>query len=118
MNDIQEKLKAQKKFKRLERLAWILDSHFSMPGTKIRFGLDPIAGLIPGIGDTITLLVSLYIIYQARYFNIPGHVILKMITNVFIDWSIGSIPIIGDIFDLIWKANQKNISLIADHLKD
>jgi hypothetical protein len=101
----------------LDRLADIMDSQFSIPGTSIRFGWDTIIGLIPGIGDTITSLVSAYIIREAKQMRVPNHVLWLMGFNIFLDWIIGSIPILGDILDIGWKANRRNITLIRKHAR-
>ncbi|NVJ96600.1 MAG: DUF4112 domain-containing protein [Alphaproteobacteria bacterium] len=108
--------KEQKRVKRLRRLATLLDAQFGIPGTKIRFGLDSIIGLIPGAGDTITATMAAYIIFEAWRLGVPKQIIGKMLGNLVIDWVIGSIPIIGDIFDIGFKANLRNIRLIEDEL--
>ena len=104
-----------KDLQKLEKLARLMDSYFAIPGTSIRFGLDSIFGLVPGIGDTGTLLFSLYIISRARSYKVPWYVTLRMIWNALVDWIIGLVPLIGDIFDIGWKSNIKNVSLIRQH---
>ncbi len=101
----------------LEWLAHIMDSSIILPGTNIRIGLDPIIGLIPGIGDTITLAVSGYIVHRARQHGAPQALLAKMGWNIFIDWLVGIIPFFGDIFDTKFKANKKNVDLLKAHLK-
>jgi hypothetical protein len=101
-----------KDIKKLEKLAHMMDSYFAVPGTSIRFGLDSLFGLFPGIGDTGTLLLGLYVIGKAQSHNVPWYVTLRMIWNAFLDWLIGLIPIIGDVFDIGWKSNLRNVSLI------
>lgn len=102
---------------RLRKLAKLMDSQFNLPGTNIRFGLDSILGIIPGVGDTVTLLSTIYLVGVARTLGVPFFIIVKMIWNALIDWFIGLIPLIGDIFDVGWKSNQKNVALIIDHLE-
>ncbi len=102
--------------KKLENLSHWMDSKFSIPGTKIRFGLDSIIGLIPGIGDTVTLTSAAYLIGVAHKAGLPLNAKIKMALNAFIDWFIGLIPLIGDLFDVAWKANNKNIEIIKKHL--
>lgn len=102
---------------RLELLASWLDSKFVIPGTRISFGLDSLIGLIPGVGDTITGAVSLYIIKLAHQLGIPWHVKIRMLWNVFIDWIVGFIPLVGDIFDVGFKANQRNVHLTKKYLE-
>ena len=102
---------------KLQRLANWMDSRFIIPGTSIRFGLDSLLGLIPGIGDSITLASTVYFFSVARKYEMPFHIHAKILWNAFIDWIIGIIPLFGDIFDVGWKANQKNVALIKDHLQ-
>lgn len=102
--------------KKLEFLANLMDAQFRIPGVAMPIGLDGIIGLIPGIGDTLTLGVSLYIINRARPHITPA-ILARMVWNVFIDWAIGVIPFFGDIFDVAWKANRMNIRLLRDHLQ-
>lgn len=102
--------------KRLRKLAFLLDSQFRIPGTKIRFGLDSILGLLPGAGDTVTAMMAAYIVFEAWRIGIPKQIIGRMLGNLLIDWVIGSIPVIGDIFDVGFKANERNIRLIEEEL--
>lgn len=100
----------------LEALATWMDSKFTLPGTKIKFGLDSLIGVIPGIGDTATVAVTAYIIGKAGKYNIPKHIRMKMMWNAFVDWLVGLIPFFGDIFDVGFKANKKNVALLLEHL--
>ena len=102
---------------KLELMADWMDSRFRIPGTSIRFGFDSILGLIPGIGDTITLASTVYLLGHANNMGIPSHIKMKMIWNAFIDWLIGIIPFFGDIFDVGWKANRKNVALLKKHIE-
>lgn len=101
----------------LDHLATWMDSRFRLPGTQIRFGFDSILGLIPGIGDSVTVLSNVYIIGWARAYGAPVSLILKMIWNMMVDWIVGLVPVIGDIFDIGWKANSRNVSLLKNHIK-
>jgi hypothetical protein len=103
--------------RKLERLADLMDSRFTLPGTNIRLGLDSIIGLIPGIGDTLSLGISGYIVAEAHRLGASSYLIGKMIGNIAIDWLVGIIPFFGDIFDVGWKANRKNVALLKEHLK-
>ncbi len=107
----------QEDIQRLKEFANWMDNRFTIPGTSIRFGLDSLIGLIPGIGDTVTLTSTAYLIGKANKHKLPWHVKLTMIWNAFIDWLIGLIPFIGDIFDIGWKANQRNVALIEKHIE-
>ncbi len=93
-------------------LASLLDDLFRVPGTPIRFGLDPIIGLIPGIGDLITGAASFLIIFTAWQRGLPRVTVTRMVTNVVIDTLVGSVPVAGDMFDVAWKSNRKNLTLL------
>lgn len=97
----------------LDHLASVLDDIFHIPGTKIRFGLDPIVGLVPGLGDVITGLLSFLIVFAAWRRGLPKVTILRMVANIGIDTLVGAIPIVGDIFDMIWKSNRMNYKLLV-----
>ncbi|WP_247235402.1 DUF4112 domain-containing protein [Telluribacter sp. SYSU D00476] len=99
----------------MESMAKWMDSRFTIPGTNIRFGLDALVGLIPGVGDFGTLCVSGYMISVLAKNGASRYVIARMTLNVVIDALLGSIPIIGDIFDVAFKANQRNIKLMREH---
>jgi hypothetical protein len=101
---------------RIDALATLLDTAFIVPGTGIRFGLDALIGLVPGIGDAITTLMSLYIVREARELGMPRHVIFRMLANVALDGVVGAVPLLGDAFDVMWRANRRNIMLLRNHL--
>jgi hypothetical protein len=105
------------KVARLRRLSHLLDKAIPIPGTKFRFGLDPIIGLLPGGGDTVTGALSAYIVVEAARMGVPREILLQMVGNILLDYSAGLIPVLGDIFDLGWKSNVKNIALLEKHLK-
>jgi hypothetical protein len=96
----------------LERLAWLLDDLIRVPGLNWRFGLDALVGLIPGFGDTATSLASFYILASAVRYRVPKITLLRMGLNIGIDYLVGSLPLVGDLFDAWWKSNQKNITLL------
>src|SRR4051812_40088735 len=96
----------------LEHLASLLDDIFSIPGTNIRFGLDPLIGLIPGLGDFITGIMSFLIIYGAWQRGLPKVTMARMFANIAIDTVVGIIPIGGDFFDAAWKSNRMNYNLL------
>ena len=93
----------------IERIAWLMDR--SIPIGSYRIGLDPILGLIPGIGDVFSGVISAVLILQAHRAGIPRATVLRMVANVGIDSAVGSIPLVGDLFDFAWKANTKNLEL-------
>ena len=100
----------------LERLASWLDNRFRIPGTPIRLGIDSLLGLIPGVGDVATGAISGYIIYQGYRLGVRKRTLLIMAKNVVVDTVIGSIPLIGDLFDIGWKANLRNVEHIKTDL--
>jgi hypothetical protein len=96
---------------RIERIATLLDSQFVIPGTEVRFGLDSLIGLLPGIGDAIGLVASLFVLHLLNRLELPRWTRWRMIWNVVIDTLAGIVPVIGDIFDVAYKANIKNVAL-------
>ncbi|MEO4000194.1 DUF4112 domain-containing protein [Mesorhizobium sp. CAU 1732] len=101
----------------LDQLARLLDSNWTIPGTSIRFGVDAVAGLVPVVGDSAMALVSAYIILRARSHGASGALIARMAGNVAIDTVIGSIPLLGSIFDVYFKSNKRNVLLLRRHLE-
>ena len=99
----------------LRRLAELLDSAFVVPGTTYRIGLDPIVGLVPWIGDLVSPLFTVALLWQARDVRIPKIVLGRMIFNAAVDAIVGAIPFVGDLFDFGWKANQLNMALLERH---
>lgn len=102
---------------RLERLADLSDSKFKVPGTNIPIGLDAIIGLIPVVGEIIGLVMSFYIFGQAQKIRVPLLLKMRMLINIFIDFAIGFIPLVGDIADIGFRANIRNITLILEHIE-
>lgn len=96
----------------LERLSWLMDDLFRVPVLGWRFGLDALIGLIPGLGDTTTSLVSFYILVAAVRYRVPKITLLRMGMNIGIDYVVGSIPFVGDLADAWWKSNHMNIELL------
>lgn len=98
---------------RLSRLARLMDASVRVPGTRFRFGLDPILGLVPGAGDTISGLISFYIVYEAKRLGVPAATLVRMIANVAVDILVGSVPLAGDLFDAVFKVNLRNLRMIG-----
>lgn len=96
------------------QFAELLDSKFQIPGTDIRFGIDPIIGLIPGAGDWVGGVASLYFLIWAAILEAKTSVLLRMLLNILLDVIIGSIPLLGEIFDVGWKANLRNAELLEE----
>jgi hypothetical protein len=89
-----------------------MDSLFRIPGLNWRFGLDPILGLVPGVGDLVSTVLSVYILLAAVQYGVPKITLLRMGLNIGIDLLIGAIPFVGDFFDFVWKANERNVNLL------
>ena len=99
----------------LRRWARLFDSAFRIPGTQITFGLDPILGLIPGLGDVASPVFSLFFVWHGVRLGVPKVVLARMVLNVMIDSGVGAIPLVGDLFDFGWKANVWNLALLERH---
>lgn len=99
----------------LRKLSQLLDSAFGVPGTSYRIGLDPVLGLVPGLGDLVSPLFAIAVLWQARDVGVPRVVQLRMVFNVAIDALVGAVPLVGDLFDAGWKANDRNMRLLERH---
>ena len=109
----------QSRAERIARIEWLstlLDTAIVVPGTNIRFGLDALIGLVPGIGDAITTAMSLYIVNEARALGAPRLLIARMLVNVALDGVVGAVPLVGDAFDVAFRANRRNLALLREHL--
>jgi Domain of unknown function (DUF4112) len=104
------------RLQRLRSISRALDSAVGIPGTGYRFGLDALIGLVPGVGDAVGAIFSGYIVIQAAKLGASRSVITRMIANVAVDTIVGEIPLLGDLFDVAWKANTKNLALLEEHL--
>jgi hypothetical protein len=98
----------------LENLSRYLDGMFRVPGTGWRFGLDALIGLIPNAGDSLTALMSFYILVAGARYGVPKITLLRMAFNIGLDYVVGMIPFIGDAFDFFWKSNKRNMDLIRE----
>lgn len=105
----------QASLRNLDALARLMDSQFKIPGTNIRFGFDALIGLVPGVGDFSTFLVSGAMLMILAKNGADGYILSRMVLNVTLDALIGSIPVLGDIFDVAFKANQRNMRLMHEH---
>lgn len=106
----------RRELRQIERLSYLLDNAIRIPGIGYRIGYDAILGLIPGIGDAVGLALSAYIIFVSSRFGVPKIVVAKMVLNTATETLAGFVPIIGDVFDATWKANQRNLYLLHEHL--
>ena len=108
----------QARLERLERLAHRMDTAIRIPVIGLRVGYDSVIGLIPGVGDVLTLAPSAFIIWEAKRMGAPAHLIGRMAANTGIDAAIGAIPLIGDLFDAGFKANRRNVAMLRRHLEE
>ena len=109
---------AQARLARSRRLSTLLDSAVTIPRTQITVGLDPILGVVPGVGDIVPTAASAYIVAQAAALGAPRATLLRMCLNLLLDAAVGSIPFIGDAFDVVWRANDRNVRLLESRLAD
>ena len=115
MND-EEKEILDEKLVRLRQLSKNLDESFTIPGTRIKFGMDALLGLVPGGGDLVSGIFSLYMLRAAMKMNLPKRAIFSMLANIILDTTVGIIPVAGDIFDVFWKSNKRNMNIIEKHI--
>lgn len=102
---------------RLDALANVMDRAITIPGTNITMGVDAALGLIPVVGDAISGMISTYLIWEARRLGVSKFVMARMITNTAIDTVVGSVPFVGDLFDVAYRANVKNVRLLKAHIE-
>jgi hypothetical protein len=102
---------------RLEGLARLMDGAVVLPGTNTRLGLDVIIGLVPVAGDVISGVISSYLIWEARQLGAPKWLIARMMANTLLDTTVGAIPVLGDAFDVMFRANMKNMALLRRHME-
>lgn len=112
-NDPQKKMPDG--LRNLTTLSKLMDAQFRVPGTGIRFGVDALIGLVPGVGDLVSFLISSYMVSIAVQKGASGFLLARMVFNIVIDGLVGAIPILGDIFDVAFKANQRNMKLLREH---
>ena len=107
----------QRRLERLRRVGYLLDNSIPIPGTRFRLGIDQLIGLVPGIGDLIGGLLSLYIIVESARIGVPRGLLARMGWNVAVDTLVGEVPILGDLFDIGFKANIRNLALLDRYLR-
>jgi Domain of unknown function (DUF4112) len=105
-------LTREQRFARIDALAKLLDVAFVLPGTKVRYGIDGLIGLIPIVGDLLTTAISLWIVREARALGAPKYVVARMLANVALDGVVGLVPFAGDAFDVMFRANMRNIRIL------
>lgn len=100
---------------RLRQLAWLIDGVFKLPGSRFRFGLNSVIGLTPAAGDALLAAISLYIVYEARQLGVPKRKLARMLKNVAVEAAGGAIPVLGNLFDVAFKANLRNLAILEEH---
>ena len=110
--DDEREARGRRELERLRALARLFDQAFKVPGTSWRFGIDALFGLVPGLGDIVGALVAVYALHVARRLRAPGAVQLHMLSNIAIDALVGTVPVIGDLFDFVYKAQTRNMALL------
>ena len=103
------------RLRKLRRLAWLIDGAFRLPGARFRFGLNSLIGLTPAAGDAVLALISLYIVNEARRLGLPRQKLARMVGNVAVEAMAGTVPVLGDLFDMGFKANLRNLAVIEEH---
>lgn len=103
------------RLRRIRGLARLMDTSLRVPGTRISLGADSVLGLIPGVGDFAAAAISLVIVNEARRLGVPNDKLVKMLVNVGFDTAAGSVPVLGDVFDVYFKSNRRNLQLVLDH---
>lgn len=110
------KLTREQRVARLEALSNLLDVAFVVPGTNIRYGIDGLIGLVPIVGDIITTAISLWLVREARALGAPWHLTARMLGNVALDGAVGIVPFVGDAFDVMFRANVRNVKMLRKWL--
>jgi len=103
--------------RRVRTLSHLLDDAIRVPGTDVRIGLDPIIGIVPGVGDALTTALSLYVVLEAIKAGVPKTLLAKMLALIAVDALVGTIPFVGPVVDAFWKANEWNVSLLTEYLE-
>lgn len=104
-----------RRLRRLSGIARLMDTAIGIPGTRLRFGADSVLGLVPMVGDGAGALVGFYIINEARRLGVPPHILARMARNVGVDALFGSVPVLGDLFDVYFKSHRRNVAMIIEH---
>ncbi|WP_281976914.1 DUF4112 domain-containing protein [Pseudorhizobium flavum] len=111
----EERIQLLRRLRRLNNLARLLDTAVRVPGTGIRFGADSLLGLLPVIGDASGAIIGLAIVNEGRRLGVPSDKLARMLTNIAVDAAVGSVPLLGDAFDVYFKAHKRNIGILLDH---
>jgi hypothetical protein len=114
--EVNKGLTHEQRLAQVRYIAQLMDDQFAVPCTRIRFGLDSLLGLVPGLGDALTSAISLLIVHHAWQSGASKLTLARMLGNVGVDFVIGAVPLVGDLFDFAWKANRRNARLLEAHL--
>lgn len=106
------------RWQQVRQLADLLDTRFRIPGTRQTFGIEPIIGIVPGVGDVIGLLASAYVVSRAVGLGARGWTLASMLVTIVLDATVGSVPVAGTVFDVVYKANTRNVRLLEEHVSD
>jgi hypothetical protein len=115
-DDHERQARSRRNLERLRAIARLFDTAFGIPGTQMRFGIDALFGLVPGLGDVAGALVAIYALHVARSLRAPAAIQLHMLGNIAVDALVGTVPLIGDLFDFVFKAQTRNLKLLEDWL--
>lgn len=113
--DFAQSAERLRRLRRLSGIARLMDTAIGIPGTRIRFGADSIMGLLPIVGDAGGALVGLYIVNEARRLGVPADKLARMVGNIAMDSVVGSVPVVGDLFDVYFKSHRRNVDMIVEH---
>jgi hypothetical protein len=103
---------------RIDLLARVFDTAFAIPGTNVRFGVESLMRLVPGIGDAAASALSCYLLYEAHRLDVPKPVFARLVANVAIEGAVGAIPFVGDLFDVGFRANRRNVAILREHFRE
>jgi hypothetical protein len=102
---------------RIDMLSKLFDTAFVLPGTNFRFGIEAVMRLVPGIGDAAASALSCYLLYEAHQLEVPSHVFARLVGNVALEGVVGAIPLVGDLFDVGFRANRRNVAILKAHFE-
>jgi hypothetical protein len=102
---------------RIDMLSKLFDTAFTLPGSNVRFGVEALMRLVPGIGDAAASALSCYLLYEAHRLEVPHQVFARLVANVAIEGIVGAVPVLGDLFDVGFRANRRNVALLKEHFE-
>jgi hypothetical protein len=102
---------------RIDMLSKLFDTAFILPGTNVRFGVEAVMRLVPGIGDAAASALSCYLLYEAHRLDVPQHVFARLVANVALEGIVGAVPVLGDLFDVGFRANRRNVAILKEHFE-